>query len=73
MMNTPCNPDCEKRSVACHSTCSKYLKWKSQHEKDKALKRQYAEDCSRVKPKTVGYQKIRNAAIKLSSNGEKWK
>lgn len=33
--------DCTERSVNCHSTCSKYLRAKEKHDKDKMLERKF--------------------------------
>lgn len=35
--DNPCKPDCPDRCVVpnCHTTCPKYLKWKSEFEEEK--------------------------------------
>lgn len=30
-MRNPCKPDCENRSIYCHSHCADYKKWKKQY------------------------------------------
>lgn len=42
MTNPPCK-NCQDRSVSCHSSCSLYLTWKSEHEKQKENERKQKE------------------------------
>lgn len=46
LRDCPCNALCKERSITCHSTCKKYIDWKTEYNNKKEV-----ED----KDKQVGY------------------
>lgn len=42
-MRNPCKPDCEGRTMYCHSHCDNYKEWKSQYRNRDQEEQEYME------------------------------